>query len=53
MLKIKEKHHYACSVKRKSLALLTILLNARKKSLLNLAKILQYKLSRTFARILQ
>ena len=53
MLRIKEKNHSACLIQRKSLTLLKILPIARKKSLLNLAKILQYKVSQTFTTFLQ
>ena len=52
MLKIKEKNHCTCLIERKSLTLVTILLNARKKNLLNLTKVLQYNVSRAFATFL-
>ena len=52
MLKIKEKNHCPCLIERKSLTLLTILPNARKKNLLNLAKVLQYKMNQTVATFL-
>ena len=53
MLKIKEKNHCTCLIERKSLTLVAILPNARKKSLLNLTKALQYNVSQTFATFLQ
>ena len=53
MLKIKEKNHCTCLIERKSLTLVAVLPNARKKSLLNLTKALQYNVSQTFATFLQ
>ena len=51
---VQEKHYWACSIKRKSLTLMTIIPNARKeKCLLNLAKALKYKVSQIFATFLQ
>ena len=54
MLKDKEKNHCPCLIETKFLNLQTILPNTKKKKcLLNLAKILQYKVSQTVAAFLQ